>query len=89
LLYKVGELECSGACLAQRNSAGDQCTREAPRLAPRPLAPSVLEPPAGRPRPAPRALLLKAPPAILCDAFVCVIVRNVHSMKMMYDEHGC
>jgi hypothetical protein len=49
----------------------------------------VLEPPAGRPRPALRALLLEAPPAILYDAFVCVIVRNVHSMKIMYDEHEC
>jgi hypothetical protein len=31
----------------------------------------VLEPPAGRPWPAPRALLLKAPSAILYDAYVC------------------
>jgi hypothetical protein len=71
LLYKVGELECSEACLAQRNLAGDQRTREAPRLAPRPHAPLVLEPPTGRPWPAPWALLLEAAPAILYDAYVC------------------
>jgi hypothetical protein len=69
--------------------AGDQRTQEAPRLDPRPLAPPVLEPPTSRPGPAPRALLLKAPPAILYDAYVCMTMRNVYRMKMMYEELEC
>jgi hypothetical protein len=46
----------------------------------------MLEPPAGRSRPAPQALLLEAPPAILYDAYGWVTMRNMHRMKMMYDE---
>jgi hypothetical protein len=69
--------------------AGDQRTREAPRLYLRPLAPPVLEPPSGRPRPTLRELLPVAPPAILYDAYAYVNMGNVHRMEMRYDEHEC
>jgi len=43
----------------------------------------------GRPRPAPRALLLEAPPTILYDAYVYVTMRKCAWDGMRYDEHEC
>jgi hypothetical protein len=81
--------KCSGVGLAQRNSTSDQRTQKAPRLDPRSLAPPMLEPPASRPRPTPRELLLVAPPVILYDAYAYITIRNAQRMEMMYDEHKC
>jgi hypothetical protein len=68
--YKVGDLECSGACLAQRNYVYGPHTRAGPLLAPLPLAHLVPRFPVCRSWPAPLVLLLALPPAILYDAIV-------------------
>jgi hypothetical protein len=68
--YKVGDLECSRACLVQRNWVGGPHTQVDPLLAPLPLAPPVPEILVDRTRSAPLTLLLVLPPAILYDASV-------------------
>jgi hypothetical protein len=68
--YKVGDLECSGACLVRRNWVDDQRTQAGPLLAPLPLAPPVPGFSVGRSRPVPLALLPALPSAILYDAIV-------------------
>jgi hypothetical protein len=68
--YKVGDLECSGACLARRNWVGGPHTQVDPLLVRLPLAPSVPGFLVDQPRSAPLALLLAFPPTILYDASV-------------------
>jgi hypothetical protein len=65
---KVGDLECSGACLVRRNWVGGPHTQVDPLLAHLPRTPPVLESPMDRTRSAPPELLLATPPAILYDA---------------------
>jgi hypothetical protein len=68
--YKVGDLECSGACLIRKNWVGGPHTLVDPLLAPLPLAPPVPEFLVDWIRSAPLVLLLAFPPAILYDASV-------------------
>jgi hypothetical protein len=68
--YKVGDLECSGACLVRRNWVGGPRTQVDPLLARIPRAPPVPGFLMDQTRSAPLALLLALPPAILYDASV-------------------
>jgi hypothetical protein len=68
--YKVGDLECSGACLVRRKWVGGPHTQVDPLLTPLPLAPPVSEFLVDRTRSVPLALLLARPPAIMYDASV-------------------
>jgi hypothetical protein len=67
---KVGDLECSGACLVRRNWVGGPHTQVDPLLACLPLAPLVPGFLMDRTRSVPLTLLLALPPAILDDASV-------------------
>jgi hypothetical protein len=68
--YKVGDLECSGACLVRRNWVGGPHTQIDPLLARLPLAPPVTGFLVDWTRSAPLALLLALPPAIMYDVSV-------------------
>jgi hypothetical protein len=68
--YKVGELECSRACLVRRNWVGGPHTHVDSLLALLPLAPPVPRFLVDGTRSIPLALLLVLPPAILYDAIV-------------------
>jgi hypothetical protein len=65
---KVGDLECSGACLVRRNWVGGPHTQVDPLLARLPRTPPVPELLVDRTRFAPPELLPATPPAILYDA---------------------
>jgi hypothetical protein len=64
---KVGDLECSGACLVRRNWVGGPHTQVDPLLARLPWTPPVPELLVDRTRSAPLELLLATPPAMLYD----------------------
>jgi hypothetical protein len=68
--YKVGDLECSGACLVRRNWVGGPHTLEDPLLARLPRTPHVPEFLVDRAWSVPLALLLALSPTILYDASV-------------------
>jgi hypothetical protein len=68
--YKVGDLECSEACLVQRNWVGGPHTQVDPLLARLPLAPPMPRFLVDRTQSVPLALLLVLPPTFLYDANV-------------------
>jgi hypothetical protein len=68
--YKVGDLECSEACLVRRNRVGGPHTQVDPLLALLPLAPPVPRFLMDRTRSAPLALLPALSPVILYNAAV-------------------
>jgi hypothetical protein len=68
--YKVGDLECSEACLIRRNWVGGPHTQVDPLLTRLPLAPPVLGFLVDWTWSAPLALLLALPSVILYDAIV-------------------
>jgi hypothetical protein len=63
--YKVGDLECSGACLVRRNWVGGPHTQVDPLFARLPLAPPVPRFLVDRTRSPPLTLLLALP--LRCD----------------------
>jgi hypothetical protein len=66
--YKVGDLECSGACLVRRTWVGGPHTQVDPLLARLRQTPPVPEFLVDRTWSAPPELLLATSPAILYDA---------------------
>jgi hypothetical protein len=85
--YKIGDLECFGACLVRRNWVGGPHTQVDPLLAHLSRAPPMPGFLVDWTRSAPPELLLATPSVILYDANCISKYANIASDAVVCDDH--